>query len=135
MSELPYCTVRLEQPQFTSSQVQFYIVIHLRLLNIDLFYTKSECPTFNYQKKDRQCKMRNKLNKFYYLQFLRISLMYYFCLIYTSIALFNENLFLYGCNEDSKDTLILQFLLQYYLYERLFFVTVDLIMLRIVIKF
>ena len=57
--------------------------------------------------------------------------MYYFCVVltFTFIALYNETLF-YGCNEDSKYTLILQFLSQYYLYERLFFVTVDLVMLR-----
>ena len=131
MSEFPYWIVRREQPQFTSSQVQIYIVIHLKLFNIDLFYTKTEILTFNYQRKDRQCKMRNKLNKYYYKQFYGSLLMYYFVLlIFTSIALFNENLF-YRCNDYSKYTLILQVFVAVLFIRK----AVDLVMLRNVITF
>ena len=63
---------------------------------------------------------------------------YLLSLLFTSGLLsfsITKTFFFFGCNEDSNDTLMLQFLSEYYLYERLFFVTYGLVVLRIVIKF
>ena len=59
-----------------------------------------------------------------YCMFCGSLLMSYFCVITIYLYCFITKTFFYGCDADSKDTFILQFLSKYYLYDRLFFVSV-----------